>query len=248
MPEVLLTRGVQCRDRVCTRLQAQQNGSAPPGKLHFDQGVYGNPTVKSTLVGAQHQKCCYCESIIGSAGDIEHFRPKGGVQQSASEPVEAPGYYWLAFEWTNLLLSCKPCHQLYKKNLFPLRNPQRRARKPSDPLSREKLLLIDPAAMEPEDYISFRREVPYAVRGNRIGKSTLEVLQLHNRTDLNDRRRTHLESVIQMRVVVDLAKLNPKNLRLRKAARRAEAFLVRALSDAGEFSAMTKAARAAGLF
>ena len=102
--------------------------------------------------------------------------------------------------------------------------------------------------MEPEDYISFRREVPYAVRGNRIGKSTLEVLQLHNRTDLNDRRRTHLESVIQMRVVVDLAKLNPKNLRLRKAARRAEAFLVRALSDAGEFSAMTKAARAAGLF
>lgn len=51
---------------------------------------------------------------------VEHFRPKGGWRQSPGQPIEQPGYYWLAYEWSNLFLACGPCNSRHKRNLFPL--------------------------------------------------------------------------------------------------------------------------------
>jgi len=247
VPEVLRTRGTRNRDRVCARVEAHQNGFNPAGKITFNQNVYGHVTVKEAISQAQHMKCCYCESVVGNAGDVEHFRPKGGVCQRKGAPAQTPGYYWLAYAWTNLLLACKPCNQLYKQNYFPLANPRQRACDPGDDLSRERVLLIDPADTDPTAYISFRREIPYAVRGNRIGRTTIEVLQLHQREDLNERRRARLEFLAEMRSVIELAGADPGNARLRAAAARADRILQRALTDAGEFSAMARAAHTAGL-
>ena len=82
------------------------------------------------MIKAQHGKCFLCESKIThiSFGDVEHFRPKGGSRQTTDEKaMKVPGYFWLAYAWQNLFLACQLCNQRYKKNLFPLENPDERA-------------------------------------------------------------------------------------------------------------------------
>src|SRR5258708_7871972 len=48
---------------------------------------------------ASHGKCWYTEcKTPGADNDIDHFRPKLAVK----EDITHPGYYWLAFDWTNM--------------------------------------------------------------------------------------------------------------------------------------------------
>src|SRR5712671_6067080 len=50
------------------------------------------------------EKCWYTEcKSPGADNDIDHFRPKLGVK----EDKDHPGYYWLAFDWRNMRLSCQ---------------------------------------------------------------------------------------------------------------------------------------------
>lgn len=72
--------------------------------------VYSNRQVRKLLVKMFHGKCAYCESKITAIynGDIEHFRPKGGIQDATPNK---PGYFWLASEWENLLFACPFCNQ-----------------------------------------------------------------------------------------------------------------------------------------
>jgi hypothetical protein len=58
------------------------------------------------------------------------FRPKGGWVQNDGDALTQPGYYWLAYEWSNLLISCQLCNQEFKKNRFPLLNPTRACQDP----------------------------------------------------------------------------------------------------------------------
>jgi hypothetical protein len=73
------------------------------------RGVYGHDHVRAALEKLFCDKCAYCESKItpGFAWEVEHFRPK----KSVAERPDHPGYYWLAYEWTNLLPSCTLCNQ-----------------------------------------------------------------------------------------------------------------------------------------
>ena len=56
-----------------------------------------------------HRKCGYCEvgteAVFG--GELDHFRPKGT-------------YWWLAYDWSNYVLSCKTCNT-NKGQKFPLK-------------------------------------------------------------------------------------------------------------------------------
>ena len=72
--------------------------------------VYSNKQVRKLLVTMFHGKCAYCESKITAIynGDIEHFRPKGEIQEANPNK---PGYFWLASEWDNLLFACPFCNQ-----------------------------------------------------------------------------------------------------------------------------------------
>src|SRR5262249_35649587 len=62
-------------------------------------------------------RCAYCEGDVKatSFGDAEHWRPKGAVTEDGA-PVRAesgeehPGYFWLAYEWRNLLPACQECN------------------------------------------------------------------------------------------------------------------------------------------
>ena len=62
-------------------------------------------------------KCAYCEKTE-TKPDVEHFRPKKlvtGPQKSEH------GYYWLSYNWSNLLPSCSSCNRPPgKSNQFPV--------------------------------------------------------------------------------------------------------------------------------
>ncbi|HEV2148675.1 MAG TPA: hypothetical protein VGR37_14825 [Longimicrobiaceae bacterium] len=212
-------------------------------RFTFDGGIYGHQTVKRALVETQHSKCCFCESKTGMDGDVEHFRPKAGFSQGPGEPIEGPGYYWLAYEWSNLLLACPICNQRFKRNLFPLADPAARARTHRGDPAGEDPLFIDPSRMDPEEHISFRREIPYPVDGSRYGDATIRALGL-DREILNERRRDELA---RLEILHDLVQLDPgASPDLAVLIDRARRILAQAVSDEAEFAAMARAAIRAG--
>jgi uncharacterized protein (TIGR02646 family) len=159
----------------------------------FDNSLYGAKSVKNALIAAQQGKCAFCESKVRHVahGDVEHYRPKGGVRQSDGDPLEQPGYFWLAYAWTNLFFACQLCNQSFKKNLFPLADPTRRARSHLDNLTDEQPMLIDPADEEPSAFIGFREEMAFPIDDNLRARMTIEVLGL-NREELAEFRLDHL--------------------------------------------------------
>jgi hypothetical protein len=89
-------------------------------------------------------KCAYCEISIDQSrqsGHQEHFRPKlkvnyrkpgrksllnAQIKDPQGATVDHPGYFWLAYNYKNLLPSCEKCNTgMGKKNQFPLADDQR---------------------------------------------------------------------------------------------------------------------------
>ena len=203
-PEVLQTRGRRKTNENCNRYDVHandyRNGSR---KFEFDGAVYGHESVKSTLLQAQFGKCCYCESRFGatSYGAVEHFRPKGAVRQGPDQGREYPGYYWLAYAWSNLLASCEKCNTTHKRDLFPLGDDGARARSHHDDLNAERPLFVDPAAEDPEPHIRFRGAA--VVAATRRGQAMIEGVGLR-RSDLEEARMERLGHLRCLRQIVEL--------------------------------------------
>jgi uncharacterized protein (TIGR02646 family) len=228
--------------------QHQQEYDDNPGgfergdaKFTFSSSIYNDPTVKAALVEAQHKKCCFCERLIGDDGDVEHFRPKSAYRQQSGDALIRPGYYWLAYEWTNLYLSCSACNQRHKGNLFPLNDASQRAHKFQNSTASEEPLFINPGQENPGKYISFRGEIAYSIRGNVKGTVTIEQLGL-NREILNDVRLRHLQTLKVLEDIQQLAQKQPSNQELQEQAQKAANFLRSAILDPGEFAAATRQA------
>ena len=104
--------------------------------VRLEQGAKLKPEIwselkKFLLDKVFHGKCAYCESYIkgSSFGDAEHYRPKSLVTvkiDGKAEPVMCgstphPGYYWLAYDWRNILPACELCNSADgKMNQFPI--------------------------------------------------------------------------------------------------------------------------------
>ena len=84
------------------------DGTYPPSgsqSAPYDRR-YKHKDIKDALMTLYHGKCAYCETYDPSP-HVEHYRPKRG------------GYYWLAYSWDNLILSCSQCNTK-KGNQFPI--------------------------------------------------------------------------------------------------------------------------------
>lgn len=208
-------------------------------KFDFDSGIYGHKTVKEVLIKAQHDKCFLCESKIThiAYGDVEHFRPKAGYSQGIDDELHKPGYYWLAYEWSNLFLSCELCNQRFKRNFFPLSNPGSRAKSHKDNVDNEDALFINPSVDDPEQYISFRKEVPYPIDGNLKGDLTI-IYSGIKRQKLNERR---LDLYDKLRAIYFLANMNPPI----PESKEAQDILINAVQETAEYASMARAAIAA---
>lgn len=135
---------------------------------------------KSEFTEAQNGKCGFCEGpVLGlHYGDVEHFRPKSEVSElDESDPdswgrEEAwkstvvgrtfkgkptkPGYWWLAYEWNNYLLSCQVCNQQWKGSLFPVVSNQR-VLDPTATKKEDSLLLSPFADFDPSKHFEYGR-------------------------------------------------------------------------------------------
>ena len=198
-PEVLRADGRdQCRSHSVSFAKDEQAYRNGERTFNFDRSIYAASSVKVALIEAQDGKCCFCESKLRhvSYGDVEHFRPKAGYRQHAEQSLRRPGYYWLAYEWSNLFLCCQICNQRFKKNLFPLQNPADRATSHRDEVQKEKPVFLHPGRDDPEDHIGFREAVAFAKDGSERGGRTIAALQL-NRADLYEVRRDYYETAFK---------------------------------------------------
>ena len=154
--------------------------------------------VEDKLAIAYKNKCAYCERICKA--DIEHYRPKKGVDNDSTHP----GYYWLCYEWTNLIPSCITCNREgAKHNKFPVIGP--RVSEPAllndgnlnlalckvsiAPLLDERPYLLHPEVDRPENYFEFELDSNGAgirivgIDGEDRGNRTIQICLL-NRNEL----------------------------------------------------------------
>lgn len=174
--------------------------------------VYGHDQVRAALEALFHDKCAYCEtkSSAGFDWNVEHFRPKGKV----AERADHPGYYWLAYEWSNLYPSCSHCNQRRrdrprwgdlryegsggKMDQFPLEDESSRAFSPAGDLDAEARLLLDPCADHPEEHLTYTIDGQVvAMAGSRQGEASIDVFHLARRR-LRDQRRNKVEAVVHL--------------------------------------------------
>jgi uncharacterized protein (TIGR02646 family) len=189
-------------------------GADRKNAFKFERKIYGSPSVKQSLRAAQHDKCCYCEGSFAaqSSVDVEHFRPKTCFQQQRGAPIEYPGYYWLAYSWSNLYYSCEICNRLGKRNLFPLVDPSQRNRNGNDNYN-ETPEILDPGGVDdPRDHVRFNGAAVEAITNR--GTKTIKALGL-DRGDLTTARLQHLKLLTALRDVVNLL---PKGSARKRAA------------------------------
>jgi uncharacterized protein (TIGR02646 family) len=246
-------RGSALTARFCTAYDSDPGAYVSgQAKFSFDASIYGHASVKTDLRAAQHDKCCFCESKVShiSYGDVEHFRPKAGFSQKPRGPLQKPGYYWLAYQWSNLLFCCQVCNQRQKRNHFPLRRSRRRAVTYHDNLAKEEPLFLDPATDDPTRYVRFREEYLYPVNNSRRGKTTIEALGL-NRPTLVERRRDYVTILRRLKECRDLfrraiaeAQSSGANLPtgFREQLEKIELNFKHLQDDAAEYAAMARAA------
>ncbi|WP_395391171.1 hypothetical protein WBP07_11430 [Novosphingobium sp. BL-8A] len=175
-------------------------------EVEFDSSVWRD--LKDwLLVNVFDKKCAYCESAIRAIypGDGEHYRPKGNVTVKVdgakkrvldSAGLSHPGYFWLAYNWRNLLPACFACNNA-KSDQFPVSKTHvcKLAPGPVDLNLEEEPLLICPYLEEPDEFLVFGEGGVVAARnGDPRGLATIEVFDL-NREDLRDERQKRQEAV-----------------------------------------------------
>jgi hypothetical protein len=164
-------------------IEMVKDGRKPP----FNSSVWGE--LKPFLFRLFGDKCGYCEVVVRDVapGDVEHYRPKSAV---FGEPLH-PGYYWLAYEVSNWFPACTNCNQVSKKTQFKIAG--KRAYSPTDDLSLEQPLLLNPFTNDPASHLRFRRSPqPDGVSCTIVplteeGKTSIETCDL-NRPELQHSR------------------------------------------------------------
>jgi uncharacterized protein (TIGR02646 family) len=155
-------------------------------RFRFDASVLEE--VRPDLMKMCQAKCAYCETSVGAIGiaEIEHYRPTSGARGMGKE--YAPNHYWwLAYEWDNLLMVCQICLK-HKRDFFPLENETNRAAigATGSDLKNENPLLIDPCSEDPSEHISF--DANGILEGKtKKGKTTIDILGLNRRDIVMER-------------------------------------------------------------
>ena len=195
VPSILDKTNSKSKGNIATQM-VKAEYDAGKRTFDFDSNIYGHADVKQTLIQLQYGKCCFCESFVRhiAHGDVEHFRPKAGYLDSTTTTLLRPGYYWLAYDFENLFLSCQVCNQTYKRNFFPLADDSKRidSHHNHTDLHLEEPLIVDPAKDNPEEHIYFDQEIPKSK--DLKGELTIKRLGL-DRDELNEYRLKWLKNL-----------------------------------------------------
>ena len=195
----------------------------------FKAGLYKR--MRHVFFDAFYGKCAYCEAkfILTQTGDVEHFRPKASVTDENDKPVLVSsrgkiggkhlGYYWLAYDWRNLLPSCSKCNRpvktrdgrlVGKGTRFPVLKSKifkpGHARRPSE-LKKERPIFINPRVEKPETHLSFDSRSGCVIPKTKRGRLSIDLLDL-NREGLCDERK---ERYLAVTALVRTARLDAES-------------------------------------
>jgi uncharacterized protein (TIGR02646 family) len=210
------SRPIQPDNSWFDRAAAATDTAEQEGDAHVVQeDIYRDNQARAALEELFHRKCAYCESdISNSTWEVEHFRPKGRV----AERVGHPGYYWLAYAWSNLYPACEFCNKRRrdrplwgdlrfattggKLDHFPLEDETQRAMTYNDDLGLERPLLLDPCKADPENHLRYNifGEILHT-RGDEKVKATISVFHLKRRR-LRDTRKNQIEAVLALLKII----------------------------------------------
>lgn len=168
----------------------------------FPTYYYGNKKeVKPFLKTTYNNKCCYCERNEegGIELQVEHFRPKKTPKEC--ETKKHSGYYWLGYEWSNLLLSCSTCNK-YKGTSFPIDGNRidepnvdekgelilENCKPDKEPLVNEKAFLFNPDVDRVFDHFKFEADGNLKSETKK-GKTTIKLFKLNDAPLLTARNR-----------------------------------------------------------
>jgi hypothetical protein len=181
---------------------AERDGKRPRGTdLYTEQ--------RRAIVELFHRKCAYCETALpagNKAGQLDHYRPQGRVRTldgrvvqatwgAVESPRQHPGYYWLTYQWKNLLPACSACNtpglgfaqvSSGKHDRFPIADESRYAASPGEEENEERLLL-NPWLDDPDQHLRWDPQTGYVLGRTRAGEVTIELLGL-NRDGLPEER------------------------------------------------------------
>ncbi|MBP1615628.1 MAG: hypothetical protein H6Q14_404 [Bacteroidetes bacterium] len=213
VPAVLTTKGVAEKNKniseyranigVYTSHTVSANSNGVASSFDIKNAIYGDTTVKDSLINLQKKCCCFCESRIThiSSGDVEHFRPKQGYSQDSNDLFHKPGYFWLSYDWSNLLFACERCNRRYKKNFFPLKNTRNRCNPNINfDVSAEEPLFIDPSQVDPTVHLSFKKTS--ITHKTAEGATTISELGL-NRPDLLEMRLDSFSAIDSLKEIYE---------------------------------------------
>ncbi|RFZ94133.1 hypothetical protein D0C36_00825 [Mucilaginibacter conchicola] len=205
--------------------------------LKIKTAVYGAKSVKKALKKAQHNKCCFCEKEqVDEYGAVEHFRPKKGYKiDRKQKKMTKPGYFWLAYDWSNLFFVCGRCNTSFKGNLFPLKDDLKRAKSHKDNVADEVPLLLDPTGsgvMDPESHIYFKDQ--FVMYHSEFGQATIDICGL-DRDELNNKRAKLIKD-IEARIWILSAQDSHTPLQVQSAKN----YLRNCQTESAEFSSVAK--------
>lgn len=143
-------------------------------KGHYHKNADGLGDVQQALKDLYHNKCAYCETKLHYI-TIEHYRPKAGCRYYDSterkfkdvkktenrEEIKHLGYYWLVYDWNNLVPTCSGCNDTaFAKGVkFTLLNENSRIYNHSSDISVENPHLLHPEIDNPENYLGFSFQI-----------------------------------------------------------------------------------------
>ena len=158
--------------------------------------VFRHESVVESLNEIYAEKCGYCESklFVTCSLCVDHYRPKKGVKG-----LSHSGYFWLAYEWSNLVSSCSICNN-NKSNLFPIEDEMDRVAAPSEKREQwradsehmlgERPLLLHPEIDNAEEYLQMDANgVLTAKNGSLRGRTTIEIFDLNRDGLIRERKK-----------------------------------------------------------
>lgn len=196
-----------CQEETKKAIDSVAKGEKPK----INENLYKQKNIKDSYFVCTdsppfYGRCAYCETPIADTQyvDIEHFRPKGGIKDENGNVVNLKdengidkgkphlGYYWLAYNWQNLLPACEICNRRYKSTIFPVIGQH--AQLPNEEVN-EKPLLINPISDleedNPENHLAVdtKTGIMYPVNESHRGAMCIKIFKLNERDQLVSERK-----------------------------------------------------------
>ncbi len=156
---------------------------------------YRDTTLKE-LTNLYSNKCACCERSRGEELQVDHYRPRKARNYQSNTEYNHNGYYWLTYEWNNLILLCSSCNN-GKSNYFPLRDNSKRISDHSHQHANdivqlqnyENPLFINPE-LDKSPGLHFRYLPSGKMEGSTIeGETMVQFYNLNSRTKIRDRKK-----------------------------------------------------------